>query len=418
MNKKLQALVLVLIVYLMAIGANAQPIISDTGFNPRIGESHLWQQTNFHSSTLPNVTGPNKVWDFSNLKDTGIASIISFVPTKGVKMVDSFPTSNLVLKGTSWQSIEFDKTTSTFWGQVGYYYHDSGSSYSNLERYTPARPYMIYPMSYNKIYTDSIIVNYIDSPYNASISTSYDTLIGVGYGTLKLPKATYNNVLLVKNAQGNLGTSYWFVTNGVHFPLLILGYNYYDSNGIITDSSWGATYNAGTPLPLEIASFSASLQNNSPLLQWEVTNTSNTKDFNIQRSIDGKSFENVGFVGIGNTTNYSFSDDYTPTSTIFYRLKQIDKDGSEFYSKTVSLQPDYLSSYSIFPNPAKDAIHISIPAGNKVAVYIYDIAGKLVYQNNVFAASDAIETAKWTKGSYVVKIKDNAGWQVRSLEKE
>ncbi len=49
---------------------------------------------------------------------------------------------------------------------------------------------------------------------------------------------------------------------------------------------------------------------------------------------------------------------------------------------------------------------------------VYDIAGKLVYQNNVFAASDVIETAKWTKGSYVVKIKDNAGWQVRSLEKE
>jgi len=52
-----------------------------------------------------------------------------------------------------------------------------------------------------------------------------------------------------------------------------------------------------------------------------------------------------------------------------------------------------------------------------VAVIVYDISGKLVYQDDVFAASDVIETVKWTKGSYVVKIKDNPGWQVRSLEK-
>ena len=52
----------------------------------------------------------------------------------------------------------------------------------------------------------------------------------------------------------------------------------------------------GIPLTLQISSFTASLQNKLPYLQWSATNTENTKTFIIQRSVDGNTFSNVGQV--------------------------------------------------------------------------------------------------------------------------
>ena len=421
MRQNLQSLFFLFIFGIL--GANAQPVITAAGFNPQVGDKIKWQYTNTYSVTPPDAGGANKVWDYTNLKDSGTVSVINIVSPKGLLYADSFPTANMAVVNDT-LNIDYWQTSSKGWGVVGYYYKSTSGSI-NFSRINPIYNYIVYPMSYKKIYIDSVSQynNYYDgrtwTPYSG---TQYDTLNADGYGTLKLPGATYNNVLRVFNHSGtsygsNGGGAYFFYTNGIHFPLLVLGSNTSYANGIETITSWDAEYYKGGALPIEISSFTTSWQNKHPFLQWDATNTENTKQFNIQRSTDGRSFTTIGRVGVTKSTAYHFEDDYLPNSIVYYRLQQIDKTGATFYSNTALLAVNQLP-FSVFPNPTKGSIHLSLTTEAKVQVLVYDVLGKLVYNNTNFSFTDAIATDSWTKGTYLVKIKDNNGWKTSSFEKQ
>ena len=332
---------------------------------------------------------------------------------RGLPEADSFPSSNIAFFGPPTASgVDYFQTSDSGWRQVGYYHYDTIKGhvpYSN--RYTPGTPWMAYPMSYNTKHTDSTFV-YHSSLGVTKVYPTADTLVAIGYGTLKLPTVTYNNVLCVYTS-----VEHWFVVNGVHFPLLTL-IQARDGNGNLLADLWNATYNAGTPLPLQISSFTVSWQNKMPYLQWEAANTENTKTFNVQRSVDGNTFNNVGQVAASNTsTAFHFTDNVTPTSTVYYRLQQVDKTGKFFYSNTLKLT---INNYqlSIYPNPTKGSVRLSVPSGHQVAVMVYNVVGKLVYENKNFTSIDVINTSNWSNGTYTIRTKDNNVWQVSSFEKE
>ena len=98
-------------------------------------------------------------------------------------------------------------------------------------------------------------------------------------------------------------------------------------------------------------------------------------------------------------------------------MQQLDKNGQVFYSGIEQLTVNRLP-LAVFPNPVKNAVHIAGINGNKAEIMIYDVAGKLVYQNKNYSAADAIATDAWSKGTYMVRLKDNDGWKASSFEKE
>ena len=421
MKLKLQNLLFLFL--LGAMGAKAQgPVITASGFNPQVGDKIKWQSTTANSVTPPDLGGANRVWDYSNLKDSGNVSVINIESPIGLEYADSFPTANIAVRFDT-LNIDYWQTSNKGWGDVGVNTFNSGSI--SLYKINPIQNYIVFPMSYKKVYTDSISINYSyydGTSWTSNISTQYDTLIADGYGTLKLPGATYNNVLRVFNHSGssygsNGGGSYFFYTNGIHFPLLVLSSNTDYNNGVETITSWSAEYYKGTALPLQISSFTAAWQNKTPHLQWSAANTENTKQFNIQRSTDSKNFVTVGQVGINGGSAYHFQDNTAPNTTVYYRLQQVDKNGAAFYSSTARLTVNSLP-LTVFPNPAKGAIRLTIPATNQAQVFIYDMAGKLVYQNKNFTATNSIATDTWSKGTYTIRLKDNDGWKVSSFEKE
>ena len=422
MKLKLQNLLFLFL--LGAIGAKAQgPVITASGFNPQVGDKIKWQYTHSSSVTPPEPGGANSVWDYSNLKDSGAIYVYNIVSPKGLPFADSFPTSNIAIANDT-TSIEYWQTSNKGWGSVGFYYkYTSGGI--DLHKTNAIENYIVYPMSYQKVYTDSVSFNanfYDGSSWTPYSGMQYDTLIADGYGTLKLPGATFNNVLRVFNHSGtsngsNGGGEYFFYTNGIHFPLLVISSNTSYDNGVETITSWIADYYKGTALPLQFSSFTAAWQNKTPYLQWSAANTENTKQFNIQRSIDSKNFVTVGQVGINGGSAYHYQDNTAPNSTVFYRLQQVDKIGQAFYSSTARLTVNSLP-LTVFPNPARGAIHLTIPATSQAQVFIYDIAGKLVYQNKNFSSANTIATDTFSKGTYTIHLKDNDGWKVSSFEKE
>ncbi|NOX19450.1 MAG: T9SS type A sorting domain-containing protein [Chlorobi bacterium] len=160
-----------------------------------------------------------------------------------------------------------------------------------------------------------------------------------------------------------------------------------------------------SPLPVELTSFSASLDpDNSVRLEWETATEVNNYGFEIQKAIDNNpassnndyaetSWEKIGFIsGSGNSNSakeYSFTDNAQLSGKIFYRLKQIDADGSFEYSEVIEIEIDLPEKFELFqnyPNPFSKgtggsqttAIEFTLPKSGFVKLRVYNILGELV----------------------------------------
>jgi glucose/arabinose dehydrogenase len=171
------------------------------------------------------------------------------------------------------------------------------------------------------------------------------------------------------------------------------GSNGYVLQGNITSFSSFYFSSSNVTLPLDVLTFTGSLQNNATLLDWETVNEINTSLFIIERSIDGQNYVRIGAVaatGNSNSNNkYSFTD-YDVASqlspVLYYRLKMTDRDGAYTYSKVITISLPYITGkVTVFPNPASNKVNVTISAAadGKVQLSLIDNTGRVVIQNSV-----------------------------------
>jgi hypothetical protein len=143
-------------------------------------------------------------------------------------------------------------------------------------------------------------------------------------------------------------------------------------------------------IPVELVSFTANANKNKVILQWKTTTETNNKGFEIQRELNSE-WEKINYVnGHGTTTvpkEYSYEDNFEFKSykgVIFYRLKQIDLDGSFHYSEELKLDVDFTPKeyvlYQSYPNPFNPFANIkfALPHAEKVSISIYNSLGEKV----------------------------------------
>lgn len=115
-------------------------------------------------------------------------------------------------------------------------------------------------------------------------------------------------------------------------------------------------------LPVELGSFSAIYANNQVEIKWQTLSELNNDRFEIEHSRDGYHFQSIGIVeGNGTITeakNYFYFHRLAIKGTHYYRLKQVDIDGTFDYSNVVGVIIDNAGQLSIYPNPAKDVIYV------------------------------------------------------------
>ncbi|MBZ0198221.1 MAG: T9SS type A sorting domain-containing protein [Ignavibacteriaceae bacterium] len=137
-------------------------------------------------------------------------------------------------------------------------------------------------------------------------------------------------------------------------------------------------------VPVELSSFSANVNNGTVVLSWQTATETNNSGFAVEKSNDNISFSKIAFVnGNGTTTekhNYSYIDNGV-SGTVYYRLKQIDFDGTFAYSSTVEVSVETPASYGLaqnYPNPFNPSttINFTLPVNAKVKVTIFNILGK------------------------------------------
>ena len=145
-----------------------------------------------------------------------------------------------------------------------------------------------------------------------------------------------------------------------------------------------------TLTPVELTSFSVFADEDNVLLNWITATETNNKGFEVQRSEskDQKTeWKTAGFV-VGNGTStqthsYSFTDKNVVSGKYYYRLNQIDFDGTSEYSKEVEVSVNAPAVFALqqnYPNPFNPAtiIRYSIPADQHVRLNIYNLLGQKV----------------------------------------
>src|SRR5690606_21874352 len=141
------------------------------------------------------------------------------------------------------------------------------------------------------------------------------------------------------------------------------------------------------PLPVKLISFKANVAGHDVHLNWSTSTESNNKGFNIQRSLDGRSWQTIGFVdGAGNSTvtnHYAYSDKNLEDGRYYFRLMQVDFDGQFEYSPVETANIFNANSYLLkqnVPNPVKEStiIQFIIPTKTKASLSIFDTHGRLI----------------------------------------
>jgi hypothetical protein len=150
-------------------------------------------------------------------------------------------------------------------------------------------------------------------------------------------------------------------------------------------------------LPVELKSFSASIKNGSVILRWETATEVNNYGFEVERTTPfpppyqggggeaGGGWRKIGFVGGHGNSNspksYSFIDENITTGEYYYRLKQIDNDGSVEYSNEINiLIPNKTELKRNYPNPFNPTTSIQYTISNRqfVSLKVYDMLGSEV----------------------------------------
>ncbi len=162
------------------------------------------------------------------------------------------------------------------------------------------------------------------------------------------------------------------------------------------------------PLPVNLLSFNAVAGNGIVNTNWKSSIEINCKNYVVERSADGRSFESIGVVDAKNsagTNAYSFADMNPLNGISFYRLRITDKDGNEKYSAVVSVNFRKSNGLKVSPNPSKNSIKVSFEkAMRNGELKIISLSGKVMLSTPVMAGTTGItlDISSFTKGVYEV----------------
>jgi hypothetical protein len=148
-----------------------------------------------------------------------------------------------------------------------------------------------------------------------------------------------------------------------------------------------ATVQFATALPVELIEFTAEQTDIGNLCRWSTASETDNDYFDVERSYDGEHFTSIGIVdgyGPGTTSStrtYSWLDKSPCNGVVYYRLRQVDINGSETYSDPVVLNcMRSKSEMAIFPNPASEKITYTFYENTEgiVDVEMIDMLGNVV----------------------------------------
>jgi len=226
------------------------------------------------------------------------------------------------------------------------------------------------------------------------------------------------NYTLYNTSCGVIQTGSIFTNNAI--TGLVPGTNYricytFQTACSTVGSIYPYIYTTSTVLPVELLYFDAWASDKQVDLYWSTGSEINSQEFVIEKTTDGSIFEELAHIpaaGNSSVTNHYKASDTVPSDGVnYYRLKQVDYDGSFTYSKLIAT--NYLNSVSavqLLTNPANQFTTLKFIAEIKtpVNIKITDAAGVLVYKQTTSSTKGInyipIDVSGFSNGLYFVTI--------------
>ncbi|TSA51154.1 MAG: T9SS C-terminal target domain-containing protein, partial [Sphingobacteriales bacterium] len=177
------------------------------------------------------------------------------------------------------------------------------------------------------------------------------------------------------------------------------------------------------PLPIQLTTFTAENVNDvSVLLKWETESEINNNYFCVERSVDGKTFSEIGIVNGNGTTetkhNYTLSDEAPISGVSYYRLKQVDFDGNFSYSQIIAVEiHSTQTDWSIYPNPVSEQLTVNCNQFAGSTINLMDVFGRIIISQKINLKSEIINLKSIPSGIYFIELNDGRASEVKKFVK-
>lgn len=178
-------------------------------------------------------------------------------------------------------------------------------------------------------------------------------------------------------------------------------------------------------VPVEMSFFTVEVSSTKDYvtLKWETASELNNQGFEIERRVGDQAYEKIGFLeGTGTTTHkssYLFIDNFENLGffgVVYYRLKQIDFDGTYSYSGSISVDVDLIAkNYFIeqnFPNPfnPSTSVRFNLPEESNVSIQVINSLGAVIATIVDTIKPSGVHTEMWNasdfaSGIYFIRLK-------------
>jgi hypothetical protein len=188
--------------------------------------------------------------------------------------------------------------------------------------------------------------------------------LGLQYKDTELNGNDENTLLLCYGPYASAGEDQFskLSTSNVNNSSNIVTYVY---DGSMSLNQRYTLADANSPVPVELVAFSGRRKSHGVELRWATATEINNYGFEVERSFTrDDSYTSLGFVeGKGSSfsrSEYRFPDESAPAKTLYYRLRQIDRDGSASYGPVVEISGAApVFELTNYPNPFNPTTTIS-----------------------------------------------------------
>lgn len=196
--------------------------------------------------------------------------------------------------------------------------------------------------------------------------------------------------------------------------------SYIQFDGITSFSTFGSVVQCNSPepsaLPVELVYFNATYNNEYQNidLNWQTANEINNSHFEIDRSLDGKVWTSVSRIaGVGNSTEtntYNAIDHNPILGTSFYRLVQVDLDGTRSTPeiRKVSIGSPPAKKLTVQPNPVNDIIRLTTDEEVEASFEICDFSGAIIKAGS-YQSGEEIDVSMLKQGIYHIRLRSHDG---------
>ena len=204
--------------------------------------------------------------------------------------------------------------------------------------------------------------------------------------------------------------------------------------GYLGSSTSFAIGDNSVTLPVTLSAFSASPNGKNNFVNWTTISEFNSKGFEVQRSLDGINFSALAFVNTkslnGNSSdalNYNFTDFDPIGVNQYYRLKQIDFDGSNRLSAVVKVSrviPSKFEVSKLYPNPTSDRVYFNFSSNSitSLAAEILDFTGRVLLHKSLEAVVGDngfdVDVNKLAPGVYFLKVSNEKVISINKFVKQ